>query len=66
LHEVHPELANLKAFPKMGHIDFTLGSQSGDGFLKFLFETMERFNPEKIATTEAAVDHNTVRQRMKK
>jgi len=37
----HPELAFLKAFPKMGHIDFTLGD-NGD-LVHYLFEELEKY-----------------------
>jgi pimeloyl-ACP methyl ester carboxylesterase len=37
MHKHHPDNAYLKAFPKMGHIDFTLGETTRDGFFQISF-----------------------------
>lgn len=37
---VHPHLAFLKAFPRMGHIDFTVGAS--ENLIEFIMETLNK------------------------
>jgi len=49
LYNAHPELAYLKAFPRMGHIDLTLGENAE--LTNYLINTMEKINQQEIQST---------------
>jgi len=57
LHEQHPNLAYLKAFPKMGHIDFTVGENSK--VTNFIFHTISELNQPKKVLEEHATHSST-------
>eukprot|EP01124_Arcella_intermedia_P034993 TRINITY_DN8809_c0_g1_i1.p1 TRINITY_DN8809_c0_g1~~TRINITY_DN8809_c0_g1_i1.p1 ORF type:complete len:651 (+),score=123.67 TRINITY_DN8809_c0_g1_i1:129-2081(+) len=54
LNEARPQLAYLKAFPKMGHIDFTVGENSR--VTNFIFRTLKKLNQNEYAKTNSKKD----------
>lgn len=60
LAEVHPELAHVRAFPRMGHIDLTLGENTM--VTNYLIETMETINGEQ-KKTQLETPKNRLRKR---
>jgi hypothetical protein len=42
LKDPKPELAFLKAFPRVGHIDFTVGAN--ESLISFMLETLDEWN----------------------
>lgn len=49
--DFHSDLAHLKAFPRMGHIDFTVGAN--EALINYILETVEFISTQKSCTENA-------------